>query len=411
MIMRILLGCVFIFSGLTKAFDPVATSYTFDGYFFSFYLSFLQIFSTFAAFVMPIIELALGVMMLARIQIKLTSLLYLIMMSFFLLLTAWLALSEHMGWENVVKDCGCFGTAIKLSNLQTFIKNVIIIIPTIIVYMYRKRIPETRLTQLGKVVVLGICCLSCLIMEAHFYRHLPASDTKLGNKIHHWLHKDDYDTWAVGTDLTKYYIGQDEIRDKAHNFFLYKNPTTGDTVMIAEQEMNDNWDAIINQYPWIATATDECYIGDTTDTTTVILQPEIKAKNFHFTITDTLDQEMSKILISHDNPFPVYLLCMYDLDQVNSKGLKSKELQEIIKYCEANQCYFYGLTESPREEADKFVKDNNIKFEILCSFSDPAHGITYVRDAIHSNPGIIRIERGVITGKWAWRDFDEVLGK
>ena len=103
---------------------------------------------------------------------------------------------------------------------------------------------------------------------------------------------------------------------------------------------------------------------------------------------------------------------MYDLDQVDSDGLNSEELQKIISYCKDNQCDFYGLTNTPRVEIDKFVKDNKIGFEILCcSYFDPAKGPYFVRDAIHANPGIVRIEKGVITGKWAWRDFDEVLEK
>lgn len=401
-ILRIFLGCVFIFSGLTKAFDPVATSYTFDDYFYSFHMSFFQIFSTFAAFVMPMIEFLLGVMMLTKIQIRFTSTLYLIMMVFFLLLTAWLALAEHLethyGYQlNVVKDCGCFGTAVKLTNFHTFLKNVVIIIPTIIIFLYRKRIPETRLTGLGKVVVVAICCLGCLSLEAHYYRHLPASDTKLGVKIHNMLSKDDYNTWTVGTDLTINYIDTALI---TKSVYVYKDTVTGETVEITEEELAE--------LPDDSPIYEMEYVTDKTDT----LQKFGRAENYNFTMEDAQSNDLKPTLISHDNDRPLYLLCMYDLDQVDSDGLNSEDLQKIISYCKDHQCDFYGLTNTPRVEIDKFVKDNKIDFDILCcSYFDPAKGPYFVRDAIHANPGIVRIEKGVITGKWAWRDFDEVLEK
>lgn len=401
-ILRIFLGCVFIFSGLTKAFDPVATSYTFDDYFYSFHMSFFQIFSTFAAFVMPMIEFLLGVMMLTKIQIRLTSALYLIMMVFFLLLTAWLALAEHLethyGYQlNVVKDCGCFGTAVKLTNFHTFLKNVVIIIPTIIIFLYRKRIPETRLTGLGKVVVVAICCFGCLSLEAHYYRHLPASDTKLGVKIHNMLSKDDYNTWSVGTDLTINYIDTALI---TKSVYIYKDTVTGETVEITEEELAE--------LPDDSPIYEMEYVTDKTDT----LQKFGRAENYNFTMEDAQSNDLKPTLISHDNDRPLYLLCMYDLDQVDSDGLNSEDLQKIVSYCKDHQCDFYGLTNTPRVEIDKFVKDNKIDFDILCcSYFDPAKGPYFVRDAIHANPGIVRIEKGVITGKWAWRDFDEVLEK
>ncbi len=32
-----------------------------------------------------------------------------------------------------------------------------------------------------------------------------------------------------------------------------------------------------------------------------------------------------------------------------------------------------------------------------------------VRDAIHSNPGLILLRGGVVIDKWAWRDFPKAM--
>ena len=388
MILRILLGCVFIYSGLTKAIDPVGTAYTFDGYFFSFRMSFLQIFSTFAAFVMPMIEFGLGVMMLLKIKMKLTSILYLIMMSFFLLLTAWLALAEHLEIKyhynlGVVKDCGCFGAAIKLSNLQTFLKNVVIIIPTLIIFFKRKSIPDIRMTELGKWLMVGITCCSCLILEAHCYRHLPIKD---------------YSDWKIGTDLTQDYIDQDL---KTKSLYIYQDTINHKTIEITEDELMKMYETEEGS----AYAESLEYVGDKTDT----IQKFKRAMNYNFTMEDAESNDLKSNLLSKENEKPLYLLFIYDLDEVNMEGLQSENLAKIINYCKDNDCDFYAITNTPRAEINKFIKEHKIPYEILCcSYYDAAKGPYFVRDAIHSSPGLFKIEKGVITGKWAWRDFGKV---
>ena len=136
-IIRILLACVFIFSGLTKAVDPIASAIKMEEYFTSFGMDFMHPLCMFIAVCMNIAEFLLGFMLLFRIKVNLVAWGYLLFMTFFLLLTAWLALAEHLelkhGYDfGVVKDCGCFGAAIKLSNFHTFLKNVGIIIKILI---------------------------------------------------------------------------------------------------------------------------------------------------------------------------------------------------------------------------------------------------------------------------------------
>ena len=60
------------------------------------------------------------------------------------------------------------------------------------------------------------------------------------------------------------------------------------------------------------------------------------------------------------------------------------------------------------KEVNAFIKENKITYPIYRSDCDPVKGPFIIRDAIHTNPGIIYIQNGIVIDKWAGRDFDEI---
>ena len=384
MILRILLGCVFIFSGLTKAIDPIANAIQFDDYFISFRMPFMQLFSMFMAICLTIVEFTLGVMMLLRIKIRLTSLFYLLFMCFFFLLTAWLALAEyleiHHGYDfGVVKDCGCFGKAIKLSNFATFMKNVVIIIPTIIVFIYRDYIPDIRLTELGKWLLVAFFMFIAGMVQLYCYRHLPIID---------------FSDWKKGTNVQESYIDKQAV---AETVYVYAD-SLGNEYRFNDAELMEKFE------------TDPAFFDDKKD-----LDPEVKvisdierAPIQGFTMEDSVS-DYSANFLDTANSRPLYILFMHYLDEVDERGIQSEDLQKIIAYCQENDADFVGLTNSTDAEIAAFKKEYGIEFPIYRSDCDPVKGPFIVRDAIHANPGLIYVQNAIVKGKWAWRDFDEVL--
>lgn len=133
---RLILGAVFVFSGFLKLIDPIGTSLVVKEYFEAFHLSFLSFAVVPAAVALAIVEFTIGISMIARLRIRFMSWITLIVMSFFTLVTLYLALF------NPISDCGCFGEAIHLTNWQTFFKNLILLPCAVVIFIWRDSISE-----------------------------------------------------------------------------------------------------------------------------------------------------------------------------------------------------------------------------------------------------------------------------
>ena len=78
-------------------------------------------------------EFTIGICVLGGLRIRIIAWIALILTAGFTALTLYLML------YNPISDCGCFGEAIHLTNTQTFIKNVILLVLAIFIFLGRKR--------------------------------------------------------------------------------------------------------------------------------------------------------------------------------------------------------------------------------------------------------------------------------
>ena len=130
---RIIIGLVFIFSGVVKAIDPLGSAYKFHDYFQAFNIGFLNNLSLPLAIFLCTAEFIAGFSVLTGFRQKTGILGALILMIIFTPLTFILALT------NPVSDCGCFGDAIHLTNWQTFGKNIVLFSLLIVLFTGRKK--------------------------------------------------------------------------------------------------------------------------------------------------------------------------------------------------------------------------------------------------------------------------------
>ena len=383
-ILRILLAGVFLFSGFSKALDPVGFSYTINDMLASFGMDILQPLSMLCAFVMIVVEFVLGVMMLFRIKIVLTSIGYLLFMGFFLVLTGWLFVAEYLeinyGYDfGVVKDCGCFGSVLKPNNMETFLKNVAIMVPTLIIFFKRKSIPDIRLSAIKQWAIAGAGALCIFAFESYCYAHFPVID---------------FSDWKKQSDLVTLLITQPA--EKELNF-IYRNTEDNSLMNISVDDLADIADEIPDFY-------DKYEYVDRKDS---IIAPAIMPKISGFTMLDVSGADHAFKLINYQNEKPVYLLLMHDLSNVNKKGLQSEKLNALVEKSKEENFDLVAVTNSSQDDIALFVKENSIAFPVYSNPIDPVKGPFTVRDAIHSNPGLIIIEKGIVVDKYSWRDFPE----
>jgi uncharacterized membrane protein YphA (DoxX/SURF4 family) len=173
-ILRLLVGGLFIFSGLIKVNDPVGTAIKLEEYFDVFsndIAGFFYAFKPFALYigvVLVVAEVVLGVMLILGVKLKQTVWALALMILFFTFLTFYSA------YFNKVTDCGCFGDAIKLTPWESFYKDIILLVMISFLFFFRKDLPEQspRWASVFSVVTLVIS----LTLAYYAIQNLPFID-------------------------------------------------------------------------------------------------------------------------------------------------------------------------------------------------------------------------------------------
>jgi len=165
---RVLLALTFVFSGFVKVVDPWGTAIKIEEYLAVFGMEWLSGCSFFLAIWLTGAEMMLGLMVLFRVRLRITSILIFAAMTFFTFLTLYSAI-----WSPV-EDCGCFGDAIRMTNWETFIKNVILWPMAFIVMWDSRRKPMMPTwSDLWHILAFGAISFG---IGFYSFRHLPLID-------------------------------------------------------------------------------------------------------------------------------------------------------------------------------------------------------------------------------------------
>lgn len=347
---RVLVGALFVFSSFTKGVDPLGTKYKMLDYFIAYDIEWLNGLALALSVIMIMAEFIVGICLMLNLLPRLATLGASLLMLFFTTTTFFDAI------YNLVPDCGCFGTAIKMSNWQTFFKNLIILAVLIPLIFNNKALVNKRVTILGQTLFTFIFISLFVGFEIYNVRHLPVID---------------FMDWKVGRDMKPA-----ESNEPAEIYLTFKNIETGET----EEYISPN-------YPW----NDSIWMSQWEF---VSQRQEGGIQSLEFSILNEDGDDYTDILYHTEKLF--VFVAPY-LDELTEEDFA--ECQRIYHLANENGFSYLWLT-SVNPDYVHELQDKYYMFDEVY-YGDELELKTMVR----SNPGLILMDNGIILDKWSKIDF------
>ena len=374
-ICRYFSGILFVFSGFVKADDPLGSKYKFIDYFEAWGID--DIFAPMAltlGIILSTIELLVGLALLFKLFPKWSSLGALIFMVIFIPITLYLALQQNISGKELVHDCGCFGDALVLTNWQTFVKNLVILIPVVLTFIFHKRFTDL-ISNKKSIVILSVLTVMIVGLSIHALRHLPPIDFR---------------PYKVGVTLLgeKCSDIQRASNVKTFQYADFKNLQTGE-----HQEFD-----IVNNYP------DYTIWEYNPDVPIRIVEEKLDVpQNDSLQNTYIVDNMMFMIGsddatcdIITDTSY-VFLAIHYDLNQSNPKN--QSKVNAVYDWAQQKGFAFYGATSSLEDVIAKYSEDYGAMYSYV-SADD-----ILLKTIVRSNPGLVLLKNGKIIEKWHHNDI------
>ena len=370
LVSRVLVGLLFIISGLIKANDPLGFSYKLDEYFEVFGMEFFKPASLAFAMGICVVEIGLGVAVLMGVYVNFTAWLLLLMIIFFTILTGYSAVTGK------VTDCGCFGDAIKLTPTESFIKDLILLVFIGIVFIRRKYIEPLFSRVAGKTMTITAYVLA-LLFTIYTYLYLPVKDFR---------------PYAIGKNIPEQMkIPEDAPQPVYETKLVYKNKATNE---VREMTMDE----------YTASSIWEDENWEWQDTHNKLIKEGYTPKIANFVVVDDAGTEIHEDLIN--NPNYNFIVVAYDLSKTCYDV--QPEINELALKAQQNGYDFVGLTTTSVQETEAFRHDVQAMYPYY--FGDAI----FLKTIIRSNPGLLLLKEGTVIMKWPWRGiptYEEIEAK
>ncbi|WP_031527293.1 BT_3928 family protein [Dyadobacter crusticola] len=351
---RVIVGLLFIFSGIIKLNDPIGTQYKLEEYFEVFATDLPMFHDSFMALIplalyfsvfLCTAEVVLGIALLVAYKPRTISWLLLLIILFFTFLTFYSA------YFNKVTDCGCFGAAIKLTPWTSFGKDLFLLALILIIVFYRKKF---RALPTGIIVVIST--LVSLGIAVYALRHLPILDLL---------------PYRVGANIPAQLKPSEPLR------YLYIFDKNGKTV---EYE----------QYP--------------SDTTLVFKEMVVLNEDAKPKITDYKVWNDEGDFTEETFKGNKLFLIIKNLTDINTAALP--DINKLINAVRGKGVQPIILTSGSSEEIVAFLNAHQLNAPFY--YVDA----TVLKTIMRSNPGLWLLKDGTVKGKWHYNDTpaaDEVL--
>ena len=349
---RFVLAATFIFSGYVKAIDPLGTLYKLKDYAAAMSLNGLlpDWVLVGVAIALAALEFALGVFMLFAVRRHVVSRITLAFMTAMTVLTLWIFVADP------VKDCGCFGDALKLTNGETLLKNIVLIACAALVawrpadmarFISRSNQWIVRYYTVAYIVITSVYCLYTLPIF-DFRPYHVGMNIKQGMEIPEGAEQPEFES----------------------TFLLRKNGETREFTL--DNYPDSTWE----------------YVDTRTVQTKKGYEPPIH--DFALTTCDTGEDITEQVLTKKGYTFLLVSPRLAVADDSNFG-----DIDQIYEYAEENGADFYCVTASANDEIERWRDITGAEYQ-FCNADE-----TTLKTMIRSNPGLMLLKDGTIIGKWS----------
>ncbi len=349
---RIIVALTFIFSGFVKAIDPIGLQYKLQDYLGAIGIpGFLPDWMLLImAVLLAAVEFCMGIFLLFAIQRRLISKLIVVFMSIMTLITVWLVVA------NPVKDCGCFGDALHLTNTETLVKNIILLGCSIVI-MRRPLAMFRFISESNQWIVINYTIVFIFVCSGLSLYYLPLFDFR---------------PYRIGTNIPR---GMEIPKDAEQPLF--------ETTFIMEKG-GQRKEFTLNDYP------------DSTwkfiDSKTVQVKEGYIPPIHDFSIADRkTGKDLTDSVLRHKG-YTFLLIAPY-LERADDSNFG--DIDQLYEYAQTYNIPFYCLTASTAKAIQRWKDITGAEYP-FCITDE-----TTLKTIVRSNPGLLLLKDGTIINKWS----------
>ena len=349
---RIIVAVTFIFSGFVKAIDPIGTQYKLQDYLGAIGMAgILPNWTLLAVAVfLAAIEFCIGIFLLFAIQRRLISKLTVAFMAFMTMVTVWIVMADP------VKDCGCFGDALHLTNTETLIKNIVLLVCSLAI-MYRPLAMFRFVSKSNQWIVTNYTIVFILVSSGLSLYFLPIFDFR---------------PYHIGVNIPR---GMEipkgaKLPQFKTTFIMEKNGQRKEFTL--DNYPDASWKFIDSK----TVQTSEGYIPPIHD----------------FSITDNkTGLDLTNSVLGHKGY--TFLLIAPHLETADDSNFG--DIDRLYEYAQSYDIPFYCLTASTAKAIKRWIDLTGAEYPFC--ITDEA----VLKTIIRSNPGLLLLKDGTIINKWS----------
>ena len=360
-LVRILVGLLFIFSGLVKANDPLGLSYKMQEFFELWEMSRFDRYTLALSVLMNAFEIIAGFALLIGWRIRLFMWLLMLLILFFTFLTGYTYITGKP------TNCGCFGDCLLISSKTSFLKDVVL---TVLIgfLIWQQRWIKPVFSPKTNMIVMLLVTIFSFGLQWFALTYLPVVDClpyKKGNNIQE-----------------KMKMPANAIPDSTVITFVYEKD--GKEVEFTA----DKFPADFKSPPYTFKSRYDKVVRKGVNN-----EPPIKG----FALSGESGIDSTQIVLDHDH---TVLLFIENFDVAVSKW--KSEFEKIYQTAIAKNIPVYAIVTNTAEAVKNFSGTVFAGIPILkCDY-------TAIRTAARTSPAIYLLQKGTIRGKWSYKTMGEL---